>query len=170
MRKGVRDVRFSQVFVADHRRVRLLFFCASVSAAFAAGRRADSGASATVCHVGTSRRSSFSDGHFISYHRILSQAKWSMWRTSAGSVESCGRVLAGLALALVPDDRPVVLVVDDTARLSSPTSDVTIRPEPIVSLYTSRWPLETTFQEARLHLGLETPRQRCEKSVLRTTA
>ena len=49
------------------------------------------------------------------------------------------------------------------------STDVTMRPEQIVGLYTLRWPLETTFQEARLHLGLETPRQRCEKSVLRTT-
>ncbi len=49
------------------------------------------------------------------------------------------------------------------------STDPMMRPEQIVSLYTARWPLETTFQEARSQLGLETPRQRCEKSVLRTT-
>jgi hypothetical protein len=49
------------------------------------------------------------------------------------------------------------------------STDPAMRPERIVSLYTARWPLETTFQECRAQLGLETPRQRCEKSVLRTT-
>lgn len=48
-------------------------------------------------------------------------------------------------------------------------TDPTLRPEQIVGLYTGRWPIETTFQEVREHLGLETPRQRCERSVLRTT-
>ena len=39
----------------------------------------------------------------------------------------------------------------------------------IVSWFTARWPIETTFQEVREHLGLETPRQHVAKSVLRTT-
>jgi hypothetical protein len=37
-----------------------------------------------------------------------------------------------------------------------------------VSLFTQRWPIETTFQEVREHLGFETPRQRVANSVLRT--
>jgi hypothetical protein len=48
-------------------------------------------------------------------------------------------------------------------------TDPALRPEQVVGLYTLRWPLETTFQECRAHLGLETPRQRGERSVLRTT-
>jgi hypothetical protein len=48
-------------------------------------------------------------------------------------------------------------------------TDPALRPEQVVGLYTGRWPIETTFQAARAHLGLETPRQRCERSVLRTT-
>ena len=48
-------------------------------------------------------------------------------------------------------------------------TDPGLRPEQVVGLYTLRWPLETTFQECRAHLGLETPRQRSERSVLRTT-
>jgi len=48
-------------------------------------------------------------------------------------------------------------------------TDPALRSEQVVGLYTGRWPIETTFQEAREHLGLETPRQRCEWSVLRTT-
>jgi len=38
----------------------------------------------------------------------------------------------------------------------------------IVSWFTGRWPIETTFQEMRAQLALESPRQRTEKSVLRT--
>ena len=49
------------------------------------------------------------------------------------------------------------------------TTDPEMRPERIVSLYTARWPLETTFQACRAQLGLETPRPRCERSVLRAT-
>jgi len=40
--------------------------------------------------------------------------------------------------------------------------------EEVVTLYTLRWNLEVAFQELRAHLGFETPRQRVEKSVLRT--
>lgn len=47
------------------------------------------------------------------------------------------------------------------------TTDVSLRPEQIVSLYTTRWSIETTFQELRAHLGFETTRQWVRKSVLR---
>src|SRR5438477_526454 len=40
------------------------------------------------------------------------------------------------------------------------TTDPTRRPEQIVSWYTQRWSIETTYQELRAHLGLETTRQR----------
>jgi hypothetical protein len=49
------------------------------------------------------------------------------------------------------------------------STDPTLEPAQIISWFTARWPIETTFQEARAHLGLETPRQRTEPSVLRTT-
>lgn len=48
------------------------------------------------------------------------------------------------------------------------TTDTTLKVEQIVSWFTARWPIETTFQEMRTHLGFETPRQRVAKSVLRT--
>jgi len=38
----------------------------------------------------------------------------------------------------------------------------------IISLYTARWSIEVTFQETKQQLGLATPRNRKEKSVLRT--
>lgn len=48
------------------------------------------------------------------------------------------------------------------------STDPTLSPAQIVSFFTGRWPIETTFQEMRHHLGFETTRQRTEKSVLRT--
>ena len=47
------------------------------------------------------------------------------------------------------------------------STDPTLTPAQIVGYFSSRWPIETTFQEVRAHLGFETPRQRTEKSVLR---
>jgi hypothetical protein len=48
------------------------------------------------------------------------------------------------------------------------STDPTLRPEQIVSLFTGRWSIEVTFQELRAHLGFTTPRNGSEKSVLRT--
>ena len=48
------------------------------------------------------------------------------------------------------------------------STDPTLSPAQIVSFFTGRWSIETTFQEVRAHLGFETTRQRTEKSVLRT--
>jgi len=48
------------------------------------------------------------------------------------------------------------------------SSDPSLRPEQIVSLYTARWSIEVTFQEVRTHLGFTTPRNWSKKSVLRT--
>jgi len=64
-----------------------------------------------------------------------------------------------------------VFVRDDTGTRRDEyyyTTDMTLRAIHIVSLYTQRWPIETTFQEVREHLGFETPRQRVANSVLRT--
>ena len=48
------------------------------------------------------------------------------------------------------------------------TTDVSLTAVEIVSLFTARWPIETTFQEMRAHLGFETTRQRVAQAVLRT--
>ena len=48
------------------------------------------------------------------------------------------------------------------------TTDLTLAPDRIVSLFTGRWSIEVTFQEVRRHLGLATPRNWSKQSVLRT--
>jgi hypothetical protein len=48
------------------------------------------------------------------------------------------------------------------------TTDADLTPAQIVSWYTQRWSIETTYQEVRAHLGFETTRQRVAAAVLRT--
>ncbi len=83
-------------------------------------------------------------GHSSTYHRVFSRAVWSLW--------PLGKILAGAILRQIPPDEPVLVL--------------SLRQ--IVSWFTSRQPIETTFQEVRAHLGFETPRQYVAKSVLRT--
>jgi hypothetical protein len=47
------------------------------------------------------------------------------------------------------------------------TTDPDLCPAAVVGLYTGRWNIETTFQELRSHLGLETTRGWCRQTVLR---
>ena len=47
------------------------------------------------------------------------------------------------------------------------TTDVRWSAAQVIETYTGRWNLETTFQEMRSHLGLETTRGWCEPTVLR---
>jgi hypothetical protein len=48
-------------------------------------------------------------------------------------------------------------------------TDLRARPEQIVGWFVLRWQLETTFEEARRHLGVETQRQWSELAIRRTT-
>jgi len=48
------------------------------------------------------------------------------------------------------------------------TTDPSLTGPQILSWFAARWPIETTFQEVRAHLGFETPRQHVATSVLRT--
>ena len=47
------------------------------------------------------------------------------------------------------------------------TTDLGLAPAALITLYTGRWNIETTFQELRSHLGLETTRGWCRQTVLR---
>jgi hypothetical protein len=47
------------------------------------------------------------------------------------------------------------------------TTDPDLKPATIIGWYTGRWNIETTFQELRAHLGLETTRGWCAATVLR---
>jgi hypothetical protein len=45
------------------------------------------------------------------------------------------------------------------------STDVTMAPQAIIEEYTGRWNIETTFEDARAYLGLESTRGRCERTV-----
>jgi hypothetical protein len=47
------------------------------------------------------------------------------------------------------------------------STDIQQTPQEIIETYTGRWNIETTFQEMRAYLGLETTRGWCRKTVLR---
>jgi hypothetical protein len=48
-------------------------------------------------------------------------------------------------------------------------TDLDLEPAAILGCFVSRWRMETTFQEAREHLGVETQRQWSDLAILRTT-
>lgn len=49
------------------------------------------------------------------------------------------------------------------------STDLMAKPEQIIGWFVSRWRMETTFQETRTHLGMETQRQWSDLAILRTT-
>ena len=49
------------------------------------------------------------------------------------------------------------------------TTDITMKPQQIVECYTQRWSIETTFQECREHLKLESTKGYGKQTVLRFT-
>jgi hypothetical protein len=49
------------------------------------------------------------------------------------------------------------------------STDLAAMPERILGWFVSRWRMETTFQEVRTHLGVETQRQWSDLVILRTT-
>jgi hypothetical protein len=65
------------------------------------------------------------------------------------------------------------VLVRDPAGEHEPTAflstDLDVPPATILGWYVSRWRVETTFQEVRAHLGVETQRQWSDLAILRTT-
>jgi len=65
-----------------------------------------------------------------------------------------------------------VLVRDPTRRLTPRASCSTCphdRPRAVVQRFIKRWTIDTTFEESRTHLGLETQRQWSDRAIERTT-
>ena len=49
------------------------------------------------------------------------------------------------------------------------TTDATLSPDQMLTYFRQRWAVETTFEQARAHLGMETQRQWNQKAIARTT-
>jgi hypothetical protein len=65
-----------------------------------------------------------------------------------------------------------VLIHDPAERFATQAllcTDLTVAPAQIVAWFVRRWQMETTFEEARRHLGVETQRQWTALAIRRTT-
>ena len=65
-----------------------------------------------------------------------------------------------------------VLIRDPQERFATQAllcTDRTVAPEQIIAWFVRRWQMETTFEEVRRHLGVETQRQWTDKAISRTT-
>jgi DDE superfamily endonuclease len=65
-----------------------------------------------------------------------------------------------------------VLIRDPQARFATQAllcTDLTVAPAQIIAWFVRRWQMETTFEEVRRHLGVETQRQWTDKAISRTT-
>ncbi|HXH08890.1 MAG TPA: transposase, partial [Alphaproteobacteria bacterium] len=84
------------------------------------------------------------------------------------------RWLSGTGCRHTPGQEPILIrwvLVEDllTGRQECfYSTDPNQPPQSIIETYVLRWYIETTFQECRRHLGLETSRNRVRNSVLRT--
>ncbi len=65
------------------------------------------------------------------------------------------------------------LLIRDVAGQFEPqallSTDPSLDPELILAYFIRRWQMETTFQQVRTHLGVETQRQWSHKAIIRTT-
>ena len=65
------------------------------------------------------------------------------------------------------------VLIRDIAGKFSPqallSTDITLSPQAILAFFIRRWQMETTFQQVRTHLGVETQRQWSAKAIARTT-
>ena len=82
----------------------------------------------------------------------------------------------GTALWYTPGRKPLPIrwvIVRDPLGEQKPASfmatDQTLSPVQIVERYIMRWSVEVTFQESRVHLGVETQRQWSDLAIARTT-
>ncbi len=85
-------------------------------------------------------------------------------------------VFSRTALWYTPGVAPVairfVLVRDPAGKLSDAAffcTDLHATPEQVLHCVVMRWSVEVTFEEARAHLGMETPRQWADQAIARTT-
>ncbi len=65
-----------------------------------------------------------------------------------------------------------VLIRDPAGRFANQAllcTDLTVTPEQIIAWFVRRWQIETTFEEVRRHLGVETQRQWSPLAIARTT-
>lgn len=93
-----------------------------------------------------------------------------------GQVQRTIEICSGCAVWFHGGQPPVairwVLVRDPNRKFATQAllcTDPTASPEQILAWFVQRWQVETTFQEVRTHLGVETQRQWNDQAIERTT-
>ena len=86
------------------------------------------------------------------------------------------RIVTGTAIWYHPGLPPLPIrwvLVRDPAGIRNPQAflctDLNATPATILGWYVQRWSMETTFQDTREHLGIETQRQWSDRAIARTT-
>lgn len=109
------------------------------------------------------------DDPTVSWHRL----NVSLWY---GRTNRTLDVTSGTALWYRAGVPPVpirwLLVRDPKGELEPQAflaTDPNAKPKDMLAWFVSRWQVEVTFQETRVHLGVETQRQWSDKAILRTT-
>lgn len=111
----------------------------------------------------------------------IAQDSATVWQTLVfsqwyGYTEKPMQVTTGTALWYHSGKVPVairwVLLKDPEGKLNTTallSTDVTLTAEQIITYFARRWAMEVTFQEVRVHLGVETQRQWASRAIARTT-
>lgn len=90
-----------------------------------------------------------------------------------GGISKKISILAGVCLWYGYGIRPVpikwVLIKTESETCVLFSTNLNHQSEHIIEVFVERWQLETTFEESRRHLGVETQRQWNDKSIDRTT-
>jgi len=90
----------------------------------------------------------------------------------ARSVELVSETAVWYHSGLPPVPIRWVLIRDPQERFATQAllcTNLTVPPEQIIRWFVRRWQMETTLEEARRHLGVETQRQWTDKAIRRTT-
>ncbi|MGO9743891.1 MAG: transposase [Roseiarcus sp.] len=100
----------------------------------------------------------------------ITMAEWYGGQTR--ELEYVSGVAVWYASGLPPAKIPWILAPDPSGEREPQAflcTDIDREPEAILGLFVFRWRIETTFQEVREHLGVETQRQWSDLAILRTT-
>lgn len=106
------------------------------------------------------------------------QTKWTRLKVAGwyGEVERVIEVCSETAVWYHAGQPPVairwVLIRDPLGKFEPQAllcTNLLSTPEQIIECFVQRWQMEVTFEEARVHLGVETQRQWSDKAIARTT-
>ncbi len=100
----------------------------------------------------------------------ITVAHW--YNQGARPVEVVSRTAVWYHSGMPPVPLRWVLIRDPEAKFAPQAllcTDLKVKPEQIISWFVLRWQVETTFQQVRTHLGVETQRQWNAQAIERTT-